>query len=172
MNRRRFFNRTALGALGAGIFTGWYTWQIEPFWLEFVRRKMPVRQLPDQLIGKSLMQISDVHVGDRFDFGYIIESFKSAQALEPDFVVYTGDFVSYESKKQFSQLREVLQYTVKGTHGTFGILGNHDYGYNWAEQAVADQIGEQLQHAGIQVLQNEQIEVEASILLGSMTIGL
>ena len=68
MNRRKFLKRTFLGTVGLGFFTGLYTWQIEPFWLEFVKRKMPVANLPDSLIGKTLMQISDIHVGNRFDY--------------------------------------------------------------------------------------------------------
>ena len=102
------------------------------------------------------MQISDVHVGNRFDYNYIIESFKSARKYEPDFVVYTGDYVSYDSEEQFDQLDEVLNYVVKGKIATVGILGNHDYGHDWSEQDVADKISSQLQHAEITLLKNEQ----------------
>ena len=144
MNRRKFIKRTFLGTVGIGFLTGLYTWQIEPFWLEFVKHKMPIANLPDNLIGKKLMQISDIHVGNRFDYNYIIDSFKKAQKFDPDFVVYTGDYVTYENEMQFKQLEEVLKYTVKGKIGTVGILGNHDYGKNWAEQNVADKIAEQL----------------------------
>ena len=72
---------------------------------------MPIANLPDNLIGKKLMQISDIHIGNRFDYNYIIDSFKKAQKFNPDFVVYTGDYVSYENEKQFEQLDEVLKYT-------------------------------------------------------------
>lgn len=47
------------------------------------------------------MQISDIHIGNRFDYQYIIDSFKEAQRLQPDFVVYTGDYVSYENEEQY-----------------------------------------------------------------------
>jgi len=55
MNRRKFIKKTFLGTLGVGFLTGLYTWQIEPFWLEFVKKKMPIRNLPEHLIGKTLM---------------------------------------------------------------------------------------------------------------------
>jgi len=155
-----------LGTVGIGFLTGLYTWQIEPFWLEFVKRKMLISNLPDNLIGKKLMQISDIHVGNRFDYNYIIESFKKAQKFNPDFVVYTGDYVSYENEKQFKQLEEVLKHTVKGKIGTVGILGNHDYGKNWAEQNVADKISEQLTNAGIEVLRNEQLDISGLNIIG------
>ncbi len=166
MKRRKFIKRTFWGTLGLGFATGIYTWQIEPFWLEFVKRKMPITNLPENLVGKTLMQISDIHIGNRFDYSYIIDSFKKAQKFDPDFVVYTGDYVSYESKEQFSQLAEVLKHTVKGKIGTIGILGNHDYGKNWAEQTVADRISEQLKSVGIDVLKNAQVEIEGLNIIG------
>lgn len=166
MNRRKFIKRTFWGTVGVGFLTGLYSWQIEPFWLEFVKRKMPIANLPHNLIGKRLMQISDIHIGNRFDYNYIIDSFKKAQKFNPDFVVYTGDYVSYENEMQFEQLDEVLKYAVKGKIGTVGILGNHDYGKNWAEQAVADKISEQLTSAGIEVLKNQQVDISGLNIIG------
>ena len=166
MKRRNFITKAFWGIAGAGFLTGLYTWQLEPFWLEFVRRKMPIRNLPNSLIGKTLMQISDVHVGNRFDYNYIIESFKKAKEFDPDFVVYTGDYVSYENEQQFQQLDEVLEHIVLGKIGTVGILGNHDYGKNWAEQDVADKITSQLENAKIKVLKNQQEEIQGLNFIG------
>ena len=166
MNRRRFIKRSFWGAVGIGFLTGLYTWQIEPFWLEFVKKKMPVSNLPNHLVGKTLMQISDVHVGNRFDYNYIIDSFKKAQKFNPDFVVYTGDYVSYENEQQFIQLSEVLKHAVVGNIGTVGVLGSHDYGKGWAEQDVADKISSQLRKAGIQLLKNSQVEIEGLNIIG------
>ncbi|WP_299608487.1 metallophosphoesterase [uncultured Aquimarina sp.] len=166
MNRRKFIKKGILGTAGIAITTGFYTWQIEPFWLEFVHRKMPVKNLPDQFIGKTLMQISDVHIGNEFDYQYIIDSFLKAQRLNPDFVVYTGDYVSYENEQQFAQLNEVLKYTVRGKIGTYGVLGNHDYGEEWSEQDVADQITNQLEQAGIQILSNNSEKINGLNIIG------
>ncbi len=163
MKRRKFIGRSVFGI---GALAGLYTWQIEPFWLEFVKKKMPISNLPKQLVGKTLMQISDVHIGNRFDYQYIIDSFKEAQLLEPDIVVYTGDYVSYENEKQHKQLEEVLAHVVKGKLGTVGILGNHDYGKNWAEPLVADKITNQLEKAGVSILRNHQIELEGLNIIG------
>lgn len=143
-----------------------YTWQVEPFWLEFVQKRMPIANLPDALVGKSLMQISDVHVGNRFDYKYIIESFDKAQAYAPDFVVYTGDYVSYEGEEQFHQLDEVLQHMVKGKIATVGILGNHDYGDGWSDQRVANQVTHRLRAAGMEVLSNQQKNFQGLNIIG------
>ncbi|MCC2546617.1 metallophosphoesterase [Hymenobacter sp. BT175] len=156
MKRRTFIKWGLTGLTGAAC--GLYSWQIEPFWLEFVHLKMPVRNLPPALAGKTLMQISDIHVGKRFDYHFLIESFKKAQEVNPDFVVYTGDFVSADKEQvEFSALQEVLASCVKGRLGTVGILGNHDYGRNWTRHAVADTVAAMLEKHGVTMLRNEQV---------------
>jgi hypothetical protein len=69
-----------------------------------------------------------MHVGNRFDWNYLIESLELAKAYQPDFVVYTGDFTSFETEEQYSQLQNVLKSAVLGKIGSFAFLGNHDYG--------------------------------------------
>jgi len=66
---------------------------------------MDIKNLPQQLVGKILMQISDIHVGNRFGRQFLIDSFEKAKKYNPDFVVYTGDFVSYESTEQLVHLK-------------------------------------------------------------------
>jgi predicted MPP superfamily phosphohydrolase len=161
----QFLKSSALLTAGA-LTAGLYSWQVEPFWLEFVYKRMKVNNLPKELIGKTLMQISDMHVGDRFDYQYIIDSFIKAQKLNPDYVVYTGDFVSYKDSKQKIQLKEVLKHSVKGSMGTLGILGNHDYGHNWSQNDVADDISSILTTAKINVLRNQQKEIEGLNFIG------
>jgi len=166
MDRRKFLKGSIGGVAGIGLFTGLYTWQIEPYWLEFVRRKMSIKNLPDNLHGKTLMQISDIHVGKRYNHQYVVDSFKEAQKFKPDIVVYTGDYVSYKNERQFKQLDNVLPHIVKGELGTVGILGNHDYGKNWAERAVADQICNQFEKSGIRILRNQQENIEGLNIIG------
>jgi uncharacterized protein len=165
--KRRQLIKSALGLTGIGALAGLYAWQIEPFWLEFVRLEMPVPNLPNQLVGKTLMQISDIHVGKRFDHRYIISSFQKANELYPDFVVYTGDYVStYKDEVQYEDLKKVLNKSVKGKLGTIAILGNHDYGRNWSQQGVADNISELLVQNGITILHNQQIKIEGLNIIG------
>ncbi|AQS93300.1 phosphoesterase [Polaribacter sp. BM10] len=166
MERRKFIKNSLLGAAGASLIGGLYTWQVEPFWLEFVHVNMPIKNLPDHLEGKTLMQISDIHVGNKFNYNYVIESFEKAKLLEPDFVVYTGDFVSYENEEQLEQLQTVMKSTVKGKLGTAGVLGNHDYGGDWVEQHVADAITDVLKEAGITILINDEKEFDGLNIMG------
>ncbi len=166
MKRRRFIKYGLGGVTGMALSAGLYSWQVEPFWLEMVEKKMPIKNLPLSLQGKKLMQISDIHVGNRFPQKFIIESFLSASKLDPDIVVYTGDFVTYENAEQLSQLKEVMKNPVKGKLGTLAILGNHDYGHHWNQMNVSDDIQSILSSTGIKVLRNEKTEIEGLHIIG------
>jgi uncharacterized protein len=156
MNRRKFLKNSFWGITGIGVLSGLYAWQIEPFWLEFVKVKMPIKNLPKNLAGKTLMQISDIHIGNRFDHQFVIDAFTKAKTYQPDFVVYTGDYVStHKDVVLYDKLADTLKHAVKGKIATLGILGNHDYGKNWQENAVADKLSDMLTQNGIEVLRNE-----------------
>ncbi|HEX7756803.1 MAG TPA: metallophosphoesterase [Niabella sp.] len=155
MNRRRFLKSAAIVG-GAGMLTGLYAWQIEPFWLEFTRVPMKIKNLPDSLAGKTLMQISDIHIGETSRDAYLKDSFIKASMYKPDFVAYTGDFITYTNEQQLEQLKELMPYAPKGSLGTTAILGNHDYGKHWKNGNLADQVAAILQAETIPVLRNRQ----------------
>lgn len=164
MNRRKFTR--ILGTLGGvTALTGLYAWQIEPFRLEFVRKNMPVSNLPASLQGKMLMQISDLHVGV-VDKSYLIQSLKEAQAYQPDIVAYTGDFITENQGFEFGELKDVLQHAVKGKLATVGILGNHDYGQGWSEADVGERVTGLASAAGIAILRNDSVIVEGLRIIG------
>lgn len=167
MKRRTFIKKSFWGLTGLGVLGGLYAWQIEPFWVDYVKLKMPIKNLPKHLVGKTLMQISDIHIGNRFDYQYIIKSFEKAKEYNPDFVVYTGDFVTADKYEVlYDKLKEALTKSVKGKFGTVAILGNHDYGRNWSQQNVADNISKIVTENGIQLLRNEQLEINGLNFIG------
>ena len=106
MNRRRFLALGA-GAAAAAAGTAVYAWRIEPFWVELVRRPMTLENLPPALEGKTLLQISDMHVGPRVSSEYLIRTLSAARELTPDLVAFTGDFVSYPTTHE---IRELARY--------------------------------------------------------------
>ncbi len=167
MKRRNFIKTSFLSLAGIGLLSGLYAWQIEPFRLEIVHIKMPIKNLPKHLIGKTLMQISDIHIGNRFDFQFIIDSFKIANQFKPDFVVYTGDYISLENGQvPIDKLKKVLKDSVKGSMGTVAILGNHDYGVNWSQPEIANQISDLFNINEITILRNEQIQINGLNFIG------
>jgi len=166
MQRRKFIKKTLITSLGTGLAAGLYTWKVEPFWLDFEHVHMPLRNLPEALIGKKMIQISDMHVGDRFDYSFLIDSMKKARRFNPEIVVYTGDFLNYENKSQFKQFAEVTPHMLKGRSGTLAVMGNHDYGKNWASDYVGDRVISQLSKTGIKVLRNEHADIKGLRFLG------
>ena len=81
--------------LGTAAVGGLYAAVVEPRWLEIVRRPLPVCGLPAALAGRTLVQLSDIHVGPLIDDNYVLDVFARVAALDPDIVVLTGDFVSH-----------------------------------------------------------------------------
>lgn len=150
---KKLFQLAAFGSLPV-----LYSWQVEPFWLEFVEKKLPIKHLPKSLEGKILMQISDLHVGKRFDWNFLIESFQKAKQWNPDFVVYTGDFVNHGTAEELEDLEKVMQHAVVGKLATFGILGNHDYGKDWKDHNCSENVGRIVESFGVEMLNNEQKE--------------
>ncbi|HLJ86203.1 MAG TPA: metallophosphoesterase [Candidatus Angelobacter sp.] len=161
--------RHALKSLifGAGALSiGLYTWRVEPHWLEFTNPALPIHGLPASLEGRTLAQLSDLHIGPLVDDDYIIHSFQRLRTLQPDFVVCTGDWITYRSEDQVAQLKRVLEHLPHGRLGTVGILGNHDYGHRWGEPAVANRVTEAAQAAGVTVLRNESVTLSGLQFVG------
>lgn len=166
MDRRKFIKNSLFVGTGLTIGLGIYSYQIEPFWLEFVQTSLPIKNLPKDIIGKKLMQISDIHIGNRFDYSYIIESLIEAKKFNPDFVVYTGDYISYENDEQIIQLNEVMKHFVYGKEGTVAILGNHDYGINWSQESVSYKISKLFLEKNINLLRNESLNISGLNFIG------
>jgi predicted MPP superfamily phosphohydrolase len=164
-SRRRFLRRMlgATAALSAG--TGLYAWRVEPHWVEFVERPLPIAGLPEALIGKRLVQITDVHVGYRVDDDYVLGIFERVRALAPDIVVFTGDFTDYHDEIAV-HARRIYAFAPRGSLATLGIFGNHDYGPGWRSPALAAALIPGLEAGGIRVLRNEVANVAGLDVVG------
>jgi predicted MPP superfamily phosphohydrolase len=154
LTRRQVLLAATAGVTTAIVGTGGYAFEIEPHWVELVRRAMPLEHLPPELAGRTLLQISDLHVGP-VSSDYLIRTLESARVLEPDFVAITGDFVSLRNREQYQELERVLSHLPLGRLGTVAALGNHDYGPAWSSLDVADEISRIATDAGALVLRNE-----------------
>ena len=146
--------------------TGLYTWRYEPNWIEYVYRSLPIANLPQSLSGKTLIQLSDIHIGPQVDDKYITSVFAKVRSFKPDIVVQTGDLVSYAGPQTINQATTLLRDFPRGKLGTFAVLGNHDYGHNWSEPLVANQISEVLTQAGCMVLRNQVADVSGLKIVG------
>jgi predicted MPP superfamily phosphohydrolase len=165
-NRRRFLRTAGLTALGM-VSAGVYVREIEPHWIEIVRRTMPITGAP-AVHGWRLAHLSDLHVGPSVDPHYQQSVLRRVAALEPELVVFTGDFITQFGTRVdgLSRLPRILDHFPRGRFGTFAVLGNHDYGAAWSHAEVADQVAARARDAGIQVLRNETHGVHGLTIIG------
>ncbi|MBS0263265.1 MAG: metallophosphoesterase [Planctomycetes bacterium] len=169
LTRRKWFRRVAAtsAAVTAAILGD--TFYIEPHWVEFVQRDLPIRHLPAHWQGKRLIQISDLHVGPRVSDAYLIETFQRIAAWEPDIVVATGDYVTRQHKMGrdlLDQVQRVYAHLPPGKTATVGILGNHDYGLHWADADLAWQVSTVLTESGLHLLRNESVRLNGLTVVG------
>lgn len=164
--RRQFLTAALAAAAATPAAAFFYTWLIEPHWLDITHHDLPILGLPADLEGRTLAQLSDLHVGPKVDDRYIVETFQRVATLEPDFVAITGDWITYRGPAQFEQLRRVLEHMPRGRLGTVGILGNHDYGFGWRMLEVAEEVTAIAGAAGVSVLRNQSLTIAGLQFLG------
>ena len=126
---------------------------------------MPIRNLPQKLVGASLLHASDLHIGPQVDDAYLIGVFNRIRELAPEFVFYTGDFVSYNTDLREHAPR-ILSQIACGTLGTFGVLGNHDYGSQWHDENIAQAVSSLAESVGVRILQNESATLHGLTIVG------
>jgi uncharacterized protein len=86
LSRRHVLHASA-ATIVSGFGVGFYTWHIEPHWLDMVRRPLDIEGLPAALEGRTLVQLSDIHVGERVADEYVADTFERVRQLAPDLVV-------------------------------------------------------------------------------------
>ena len=165
MVTRRAFLATTAGVLGAAAGAGLYTRFVEPEWLELTSRSLPIDRLPASLQGARLVQLSDIHIGPRVRDAYVRETFAQVRALSPDIVVITGDLVSWHDRMQV-HAEQLYAEMPRGRLATVVTFGNHDYGPEWQDAAVAAGLRGMLQNLGATVLVNDVAEVGGLQVVG------
>lgn len=97
--------------------------------------------------GFRIAQISDLHLEPFTTVEDIYEGVVACNALQPDLVAMTGDFVTHQTRP-VKKLAEVLSYP-KAPHGVYASLGNHDF------DSGAPAVIQALNDRKIPVLRNE-----------------
>jgi len=165
ITRLQFLTRAAGLVFGTGALTGLYAWRVEPHWLEIVRRPLGIPNLPDALVGRTLAQVSDIHVG-RVDEDYLVTTLDRVAALSPDIIMLTGDYVTWNSARQYDLLSRVVAHLKPAPIATLGILGNHDYGPNWEHLDIAAAVTGRMEAAGVRMLRNEAADIAGLRVIG------
>lgn len=83
---------------------------------------MPIQGLKDI----RLVQISDLHYGPHLPKFFQRKIIRRINALYPDVIVFTGDFLCYANTANLNEIQRFLNH-FQAPYGCFAILGNHDY---------------------------------------------
>src|SRR3954454_14969752 len=149
ITRRQLLRRSAAAIVASGALTFGYTWRIEPHWVQIVRRTLPIEQLPDTLLGKTLIQISDLHIGPVVDDDYMAAALRKGSSLNADILAITGDFMTCRGSEQLDHTMRILNANLRPAKlATIGILGNHDYSASWQDDVVANRLTRRLNGSG------------------------
>ncbi len=123
MTRRKLL----LGGAG-GLATGAvavYPMSIATRHFEVTRRTFAVRDLPPELAGLRLVQLSDIHHGPWIPIEHVRTIVETANALNPDLIVLTGDYVHRSAAYITPVMNELGK--LRANIGIVGVLGNHDW---------------------------------------------
>ncbi|MBY0231323.1 MAG: metallophosphoesterase [Gemmataceae bacterium] len=163
---RLLTRRRLLGLFAAGGTALAYTVFVEPYWIEVVRRPLPIAGLPEGLEGKTLVQLSDLHAGVRVPDGYLLRAFELVNSLEADIVTITGDWMSSKGSEEVDRVRRLISRLEPGRLGTFGILGNHDYGTGWWVAEAGDKLLAGLRDEGVTMLRHQRADAGGLGIVG------
>jgi predicted MPP superfamily phosphohydrolase len=99
---------------------------IEPNLLSVTELSLPIRELPPELVGLKILQLSDLHWNQNFSSYFLKKLHRKISCLKPDLIVFTGDFLSRSKLQRKNELKQFL-CSLKAPLGCFAVLGNHDY---------------------------------------------
>lgn len=133
---------------------------LEPNRPHVIRQHFVLERWPERLDGFTIALLSDFHFDPYFSIHPLTAAIPIVNALRPDLIVLTGDFVSVplvgnDRKAAFAAepcARLLSQMTAP--HGLWAVLGNHDDGTD------PQHVTRALQAEGIQVLANQSTALE------------
>lgn len=111
------------------------------------RVEIQVPGLPPAMDGFRIAQLSDLHLEPFTTAEDILLSVQACNALKPDMVALTGDFVTHTARPA-PQVAELLSQLV-APYGVYASLGNHDFA------SGAPAVIQALTERNIPVLRNE-----------------
>ncbi len=114
-----------------------------------------MKNLPPELDGFSVIQISDVHVGAIIGAGRLRSLVDRVNGLAPDLIVITGDLVD-EDAADLANLAPALG-RFRARHGVLAVVGNHD------AMAGLDAVVEAAIAGGVKFLRNERTVIAGAI---------
>src|SRR5260221_7673605 len=139
ISRRRFLKRAGGSVLGLGLTaiggSAWIT-KIEPDLVEITLVTIPLPNLPASFDGMTLVQVSDWHLGQWMTLDRMLAIARQANALQPDILVMTGDFLSIFLSTTYNDITQSIGAFTAREAG-LAVLRNHDHLTNAARGTEA-----------------------------------
>lgn len=129
-----------------------------------VRVSVPIADLPADLAGLKIVQLSDLHVGSTIRRPFVDRVVDRANALAPDLVAVTGDVADGFVPELRDHVAPLGR--LRAPLGTFFVTGNHEYYWDPRGWML------ELSRLGIDVLSNEHRLIERGrgrLLLAGVT---
>ncbi len=123
-SRRTFFQYAAVLAGGFPFLAATYGFAAGRLRFTIERVDVPIANLPPQLDGLRIAQLSDIHIGDYMPPREIARAVAIANDLRPDISFVTGDFVSSEGDPLDACITELSR--LRAPLGVWGCNGNHE----------------------------------------------
>jgi predicted MPP superfamily phosphohydrolase len=119
---------------------------------------IPIRNLPDVWQGKTVVQLSDVHLGAIYGLHYIDRLVRQVNGLQPELILITGDLFDGMDGR-LDDLGSALA-KLKSNKGTFFITGNHET-YLGVDKSLAA-----MQNGPIEHLGDRAVSIEGLAIVG------
>jgi len=152
--RRQFIAVTTVAATGLAFYPG----EISRHELEVVPLTVYIPNLPSSFHGMRIAQLSDIHYDNFTEPFFVRRAVRHINALAPDLVLLTGDFVSkgpmmYTLNERHSQFCAEALSHITCPH-RYAIMGNHDVAVG------VDVVTDALFHHGIPTLWDAHVPLE------------
>jgi predicted MPP superfamily phosphohydrolase len=155
-SRRVFLERAAGVAVASPFVAGAYGMFYGRLNLETTHHRTSLPRLPAAFEGFKIAQLSDIHIGPFMTKEQIRKYVAIANALKPDLIVLTGDFVTFDPTTQHDVVEALSG--LRAPYGVWGSLGNHD---SWAR--VEASITAAFADARIRILRHQAVPITAGV---------
>ncbi|XP_005103039.1 transmembrane protein with metallophosphoesterase domain [Aplysia californica] len=118
--------------------------------------KIPVKDLPNNLYGLSIVQLSDIHLGPTVGLSKLQMIVDIVNKERPDVIVLTGDLVDGKAETLRGATQPLKSLTSK--YGKYFVTGNHEY-----YTGDVDNWFSLLRSVGFTVLHNSNVRIPAEL---------
>ncbi|TFE24906.1 metallophosphoesterase [Cohnella luojiensis] len=101
---------------------------------------------------------SDIHLGNVVGRKHIRRLVNRVNAMNPDLILLPGDVIDDSIEPFMRNKMSDLLVQLKAKHGTYAVLGNHEYYGGHVEQYV-----DEMKKIGIRVLRDETVEIDGAL---------